>query len=457
MKLMNTDYYGFDLNFSRAISFEGCKRICDEACSCEGFNYKEGEATCYAKSALFNGYSSPGFPGTLYLKVPRSLEDGLGLDNDFEGSDAVCEASGATVLVGSPSMYDLSNRMLRWSYLYGFAGIIGGIEAFLAVVAWWFLFRRGASTSAEDGYRTITSQFKVFSYAELKSATSNFKDQIGQGGSGAVYKGVLEDGSVVAVKRLGDVMQSEEVFKAELSTIGRINHMNLVRMWGFCSENRHRLIVYEYVEQLSLDKHLFPSPNSLGWKERFTVALGTAKALAYLHHECLEWVIHCDVKPENILLDGNFEPKMADFGLAKLSQRGGPVSEFSHIRGTKGYMAPEWASNLPITAKVDVYSFGVVMLELVRGVRLSNWVVVGDGSEQEAELTRFVREAKQKIRGEEEESWAEEAVDARLRGEFNVKQAVRMVEIGISCVEEDRSRRPTMDAVVRLLLNCDDV
>lgn len=459
LELFNTDYYGFDLNFTKAISYEECKRICDEDCSCEGFSYRlTGEAFCFGKSALFNGYSSPSFPGSIYLKVPQSLEGQLEFNGDYKGSDALCNSSGSTVSMGSLSMYDMSNKVLRWNYLYGFAGIIGGIELFLAIIAWWFLFRKhGVSAFVEDGYRAITSQFKVFSYAELKSATNKFKEQIGQGGSGTVYKGILDDERIIAVKRLGDIVQGEDVFKAELSTIGKINHMNLVRMWGYCSENRHRLIVYEYIKNLSLDKHLFGTSNLLGWNQRFKIALGTAKGLAYLHHECLEWVIHCDVKPENILLDNDFEPKIADFGLAKLSQRDGPSSKISNIRGTKGYMAPEWASNLPITAKVDVYSYGVVILELVRGIRLSNWVLVGEGNVQEAEMARFMREAKLQIKAEEKYSWVEEVLDPRLQGQFDLKQAVRMIEIGISCVEEDSTKRPTMDTVVSLLLNCEDI
>ncbi|CAK9185375.1 unnamed protein product [Ilex paraguariensis] len=238
-----------------------------------------------------------------------------------------------------------------------------------------------------------------------------------------------------------------------MSTIGQINHMNLVRMWGFCSERRERLLVYEYVENLSLDKHLFTS-TFLEWKERFKVALGTAKGLAYLHHECLEWVIHCDVKPENILLDSEFEPKIADFGLAKLSQRGGSGSEFSRIRGTKGYMAPEWALNLPITAKVDVYSYGVVILEMIKGIRLSNWVVE-EIEEQEAELTRFVRIVKRKILCGED-SWIEDILDPRLNGQFCRNQAATLVEIGLSCIDDDRSKRPTMDSVVQALQECQD-
>lgn len=268
-----------------------------------------------------------------------------------------------------------------------------------------------------------------------------------------MYKGVLADERVVAVKKLADIYHGEEVFWAEVSTIGKINHMNLVRIWGFCSDKKHKLLVSEHVENGSLDKHLFPPINFLGWQERFKVAIGIAKGLAYLHHECLEWVIHCDVKPENILLDGNFEPKIADFGLAKLTQRGNLSSVFSQIRGTKGYMAPEWTLNLPITAKVDVYSFGVVILELVKGIRLSSWVVE-DTDDLETELTRFVRVAKRKIQCGKD-LWIEDMMDPRLNEQFSRIQAAKMVEIGISCVEEEKSKRPTMDSVVKILLECE--
>ncbi|KAL3839479.1 hypothetical protein ACJIZ3_024070 [Penstemon smallii] len=301
----------------------------------------------------------------------------------------------------------------------------------------------------------ISSQFRRYSYSELKKATNNFKEELGRGGSGAVYKGVLSDGRLVAVKRLGgDIFQSQDEYFAEISTLGKINHMNLVRIWGFCSGKRHRLLVYEYLDNLSLDRHIFGS-NFLSWKQRYAVALGTAKGLAYLHHECLEWVIHCDVKPENILLDSEFQPKIADFGLAKLSQRGGPGSEFTRIRGTKGYMAPEWALNHPITAKVDVYGYGVVILEMVRGIRLCNWVVEGDDKNESA-LTDFVRNAKEKMKSGGGLDWVESVVDLRLGGRFSRNQAVRLIETGISCVDENRNKRPTMGSVVQTLLECED-
>ncbi|EOY07396.1 S-locus lectin protein kinase family protein, putative [Theobroma cacao] len=449
VKLQHVDFYGFDSSYTTEISFDSCKKKCLEDCQCQAFSYRlSGEGRCYTKVELFNGYQSPNFSGNIYLKLPLSIESSE--DIILNGTNYICNSSESIMKIGISSMYGIGGKRMRWVYLYSFASAIGLIEMLLIVSSWWLLIRRrGVQAVVEEGYRVISRQFMKFTYMELKKATKNFKEELGKGASGAVFKGVLADERVVAVKKLGGAYQMEEVFQAEVSTIGKINHMNLVRMWGFCSESRHRLLVYEYVENKSLDKLLF-TENFLGWKERFKVAVGTAKGLAYLHHECLEWVIHCDVKPENILLDGEFEPKISDFGLAKLSQRGHKNSEFSRIRGTKGYMAPEWALNLPITAKVDVYSYGVVILELVKGIRLSNWVVE-DGEEQETELTRFVRVTKRKIQSEEA-AWMEDAVDTRLNGEFSKIQAAKMVEIGISCVEEDRSKRPTMDSIVQALM-----
>ncbi|OAY41375.1 putative receptor protein kinase ZmPK1 isoform X2 [Manihot esculenta] len=454
VQVPQVDFYGFDLNYSQSISRDSCLKLCLEDCRCAAFSYRvSGEGLCFTKSALFNGYKSPNFPGSIYMKLPASV--GRFESAILNGTNPICKSNDSTLMMGSSSMYDTIGKKVKWAYLYWFASSIGVIEILFIVSVWWLaLGIHDVPESLAEGYRAITSQFRKFSYSELKRATKNFKEELGRGGSGAVYKGILADERAVAVKRLAGLSyQGEDVFWAEVSTIGKINHMNLVRMWGFCSEANHRLLVYEYLENQSLDKHLF-SPSSIPWKQRFKVALGTAKGLAYLHHECLEWVIHCDVKPENILLDTEFEAKISDFGLAKLSQRGDNNSEFSRIRGTKGYMAPEWALNFPITAKVDVYSYGVVILEMVRGIRLSNFIME-DGEAQESELTRFVRLVKRKIECGEE-SWIEEAVDRRLNGEYCRRQVVKMVEVGIRCAEEDRDKRPTMDSVVQALLECED-
>ncbi|KAK3406920.1 hypothetical protein EUGRSUZ_K03053, partial [Eucalyptus grandis] len=445
LALPNTDYYGFNAVKNKNASFNFCRQTCLDSCSCLGFIYLESQRWCWTKNSLFNGYQVPSFPGTLHLKLPISIV--ASLEPIQNGSAPECSAARDQLLVGTSTLYGTIGKRVRWAYLYGFASAFGAVEILIFFSGWWILFRkRDVHCIVEDGYAAITSQFRRFSYDELKRATRNFKVEIGRGASGLVYKGVLADRRVVAVKRLGDVYHEEEVFWAEVRTIGKINHMNLMRTWGFCCEGKHKLLVYEYVENRSLDKHLFCG-DVIEWRERFRIALGTAKGLAYLHHECLEWVIHCDVKPENILLDKTFEPKIADFGLAKLLQRDGANSQFSCVRGTKGYLAPEWALNLPITVKVDVYSYGVTVLEIARGIRLSNWVMEKAGNEeQEAELTVFIREMKRRYQCGEDLG-IEDLVDERLKGQYSRKQAGVLLKIGVTCLEEDRNKRPTMDSI----------
>ena len=198
-----------------------------------------------------------------------------------------------------------------------------------------------------------------------------------------------------------------------------------------------------------LKGYLFGNVSSerlIAWCQRFKIALGTARGLAYLHHECLEWVIHCDVKPENILLTRDFEAKIADFGLAKLSKRDRSSFKLTHMRGTMGYMAPEWALNLPINGKVDVYSYGVVLLEIVTGSRISSGITA-DG--REIELRQFVQVLKQFVESED----VKDIVDRRLQGHFNPEQAMIMLKVAIACLEE-RNSRPTMNDIVISLLAC---
>ncbi|XP_047978957.1 putative receptor protein kinase ZmPK1 [Salvia hispanica] len=443
LQIRYADFYGFDFSIPSPVTLETCTSMCLEDFRCIAFGYRlEGYGQCFLKSAMLNGYATPDFPGSIYIKLPNTLAPSK--PNIFHASSLRCGSDEREELLGSSSMYDFSGRTVKWVYMYSFAAALGAIEVMFVLLGWWFLIRiHGIPASVQAGCNMISSQFRQYTYSELKKATKNFTEELGRGGSGTVYKGVLSDDRVVAVKKLGDVFQAQEEYFAEISTIGKINHMNLVRIWGFCSERRHRLLVYEYLDNLSLDRHVFGS-SFLSWKQRYVVALGTAKGLAYLHHECLEWVIHCDVKPENILLDSDFQPKIADFGLAKLLQREGDGSEFTRIRGTKGYMAPEWALSLPITSKVDVFGYGVVVLEMVRGVRLCNWRD-GDGDGGGA-LASFVRRWRGEVEG---------VVDGRLDGRFGRRQATALIQVGLACVEEDRNKRPTMATVVQSLMACE--
>ena len=464
VKLPNTDFWGSDQKHLLSVSFHTCRNICISDCTCKGFQYKEGTGSCYPKAYLFSGRTYPTKDvRTIYLKLPISVSvsDVIPHSTVFDSvlRHLDCDQMNKSIREPFPDVHKTGGGESKWFYFYGFIAAFFVVEVSFISFAWFFVLRRELRPSelwaAEEGYKVMTSNFRRYSYRELVKITRKFKVELGKGGSGTVYKGALEDDRQVAVKKLENVKQGKEEFQAELSVIGRINHMNLVRIWGFCSEGSHRLLVSEYVENGSLANILFNDKNNifLDWKGRFNIALGVAKGLAYLHHECLEWVIHCDVKPENILLDENLEPKITDFGLAKLLNRGESNQNVSHVRGTLGYIAPEWVSGLPITAKVDVYSYGVVLLELLSGTRVSELV---EGSEEVHNMLRkLVRMLSEKLEGEKE-SWIDEFVDSKLDQPVNYVQARTLIKLAVSCLEEDRSKRPTMEYIAKTLLEADD-
>ncbi|XP_044391599.1 rust resistance kinase Lr10-like isoform X3 [Triticum aestivum] len=212
-----------------------------------------------------------------------------------------------------------------------------------------------------------------YSYTDITAVTRHFRDKLGQGGYGSVYKGVLLPGDIhVAVKMLaGSSNCNGEDFISEVSTIGRIHHVNVVHLMGFCSEEMRRALIYEYMPNGSLDKYIFSSERSFSWDKLNEIALGIARGINYLHEGCDMQILHFDIKPHNILLDTNFVPKVADFGLAKLYPRDDSFVPLSAMRGTIGYIAPEMVSRSfgVVSSKSDVYSFGMLLLEMAGGRR----------------------------------------------------------------------------------------
>ncbi|KAL6839390.1 hypothetical protein ACP4OV_030660 [Aristida adscensionis] len=469
-KLPHTDFIGYDMGVHRVVSLEFCKNKCLSDCKCKGFAYWEGLGDCYLKSVLLGGVTLQVFrgTGTMYIKIHKAVEvqeSSIPQSQPFGPKYGPnCSTTNKYFIADFSDMHESNQSESKYLYFYGFLSAIFLAELMFAIVGWLILWRERRALRgvwpAEVGYEMITNHFRMYTYRELESATRKFKDELGKGASGVVYKGVLKDSRAVAVKKLVNINQGEEEFRHELSVISRIYHMNLVRVWGFCSDGPHRILVSEYVQNGSLDKILLANEGSdilLEWKHRFNIALGVARGLAYLHHECLEWVIHCDVKPENILLDENLVPKIADFGLAKLLNRGGTNLNVSRIQGTRGYLAPEWVSSLPITAKVDVYSFGVVILELLKGARISELEKHGD-EEVEMVLGRIVRMLKEKLELDgSEQSWVTDFIDARLNGEFSKLQARTMMKVAVSCLEENKDRRPSMENVVEILVSVDQI
>ncbi|GAU34836.1 hypothetical protein TSUD_259160 [Trifolium subterraneum] len=221
----------------------------------------------------------------------------------------------------------------------------------------------------DDFFDGLSSMPARFTYSALARATKDFSTKIREGGFGSVYLGLLEDDTQLAVKKLEGVGQGAKEFKAEVSIIGSIHHDHLVKLKGFCAEGPHRLLVYEYMARGSLDKWIFKNSENtllLTWETRYNIAIGTAKGLAYLHEECEVRIIHCDIKPQNVLLDDNFMAKVSDYGLAKLMSRE-QSHVFTTLRGTRGYLAPEWITNYAISEKSDVFSYGMLLLEIIGG------------------------------------------------------------------------------------------
>ncbi|KAH0465491.1 hypothetical protein IEQ34_006287 [Dendrobium chrysotoxum] len=299
-----------------------------------------------------------------------------------------------------------------------------------------------------------------FPYKDLETATDNFRIPIGRGSSGSVYRGILDDGTVIAVKRIDRLAeQGDRDFRSEIAVIAGIQHVNLVRLLGYClnSGGSHRLLVYEFARHGSLDKWIFnsssdeqPQPQYLPWTLRVRVAVEVAKALAYLHHNCRSRVLHLDVKPENVLLDEGFHALVADFGLSKMIGRD-ESRVITSLRGTKGYLAPEWLMETGVTDKSDVYSFGMVLLEIVGG-RRNCLLVEQEGSDPMGRRRRiwsyFPAMVVEKVR----EKRVMEVVDGRMGIGKEVEEEVkRLINVALWCIQEEGKMRPSMERVVDML------
>ncbi|XP_062194281.1 LEAF RUST 10 DISEASE-RESISTANCE LOCUS RECEPTOR-LIKE PROTEIN KINASE-like 2.1 [Phragmites australis] len=212
---------------------------------------------------------------------------------------------------------------------------------------------------------------KRYKYSEVANITSSLNNKLGEGGCGKVFKGTLYDGRRVAVKFLHECKGNGEEFVNEVMSIGRTSHVNIVRLFGFCLEGSKRALIYEYMPNGSLDKYIYSeNPKAvLGWEKLYTIAIGIARGLEYLHHSCNTRIIHFDIKPQNILLDQDFCPKIADFGLAKLCRTKESKLSMTGARGTIGFIAPEVHSRTfgAVSTKSDVYSYGMMLLEIVGG------------------------------------------------------------------------------------------
>ncbi|CAL4951013.1 unnamed protein product [Urochloa decumbens] len=285
-----------------------------------------------------------------------------------------------------------------------------------------------------------------YTFSEVKKIAKRFKDKLGQGGFGSVYQGQLPNGMPVAVKMLENSTGEGEEFINEVATIGRIHHANIVRLLGFCSEGTRRALIYELMPNESLEKYIFSHDSTISQQllvpnKMIDIALGVARGMEYLHQGCNQRILHFDIKPHNILLDCSFNPKISDFGLAKLCARDQSIVTLTAARGTMGYIAPEiYSRNFGgISYKSDVYSFGMLVLEMVSGRRNSDPCIESQNSVYLPEWTY------------ERVSSGQDIVFAREISDEEKDKVRKLGIVALWCIQWNPKNRPSMTKVVNML------
>ncbi|KAH7838608.1 hypothetical protein Vadar_028893 [Vaccinium darrowii] len=407
----NTDWPISDYELLKPYGEGECRNSCLHDCMCAVSIFRDDN--CWKKKLpLSNGRVDSDEPSKAFVKVGK---------NKFP--------------IPEPKKKNENSLVIAGSVLLGSSILVSAI-----CLAFFFIYNK-KKVRFPPTEVIVDTNLHCFRYEELVEATGGFKEELGRGAFGIVYKGEMKTtcGDLVAIKKLDRMVQEgEKEFKAEVNVIGKTHHKNLVRLFGYCNEGPHRLLVYEYLSNGTLASFLFGETKP-SWNHRAEITVGIARGLLYLHEECSTQIIHCDIKPPNILLDDYYNARIADFGLAKLLMMG-QSHTLTAIRGTKGYVAPEWFRNMPITVKVDVYSFGVLLLEII----CCRKNVDSDMSGENAILTDwaydcYVDGTLHTLVGDDME-----ALNDRMKLE-------RFVMVALWCIQEDPSLRPTMRKVIQML------
>ncbi|OIV96483.1 hypothetical protein TanjilG_07875 [Lupinus angustifolius] len=416
----------FALQFLKPFSITdlaGCQTSCRGNCSCIAMFFQKSSGNCFLLNSIGsfeNSNTGSGFVS--YIKVSTDRGVGTGGSGSSNKHTIVVVISILVPLLFISCLLFLGLRDHRKNKK---------------------MPQSPRDNSDDDSFlENLTGMPIRYSYKDLETATNNFSVKLGQGGFGSVYKGVLPDGTQLAVKQLEGIGQGKKEFRAEVTIIGSIHHLHLVRLRGFCAEGTHRLLAYDFMANGSLDKWIFGKNNGqfvLDWDTRFNIALGTAKGLAYLHEDCDSKIVHCDIKPENVLLDDHFMAKVSDFGLAKLMNRE-QSRVFTTLRGTRGYLAPEWIKNYAISEKSDVYSYGMVLLEIIGGRKNYDPAETSEKSNFPTYAFKMMEEGK--IR---------DIVDSKLSITGHDDRVHTAIKVALWCIQENMSMRPSMTKVVQML------
>nr|XP_023894217.1 cysteine-rich receptor-like protein kinase 10 [Quercus suber] len=322
------------------------------------------------------------------------------------------------------------------------------VSVVLFFMCYCFLIRRKASKTIQEENAaneiSIVESLK-FDFATIEAATNKFSDdnKLGEGGFGQVYKGILPNGQEIAVKRLSrSSRQGAGEFKNEVVLVAKLQHRNLVRLLGFCLEGEEKILVYEFVPNKSLDYFLYEPERhgKLDWSKRYKIIGGIARGMLYLHEDSRLKIIHRDLKASNVLLDENMNPKISDFGMAKIFAVDQMQANTSRVVGTFGYMSPEYVMHGQFSAKSDVYSFGILILVILCGKKNTSFYQ----SDGPADLLSFAWK-------HWEDGTLLEFLDPTLGDSYSRNEVIRCLQIGLLCVQENPVDRPTMASIVLML------
>ncbi|XP_077227659.1 G-type lectin S-receptor-like serine/threonine-protein kinase LECRK3 [Tasmannia lanceolata] len=429
MEMINMDWLLSDSEHYNPFNEDQCREACMVDCFCAVAIFRGTD--CWKKKLpLSNGRINSGVGGKALIKVP------------------IGNSSSQFPFPPGPNggKSDRGTLIIIMSTLLGSSVFLNLLLLVAILLPVFFNYHKillkHQPEQATPEQNCLGMHLRSFTYKELEEVTDGFKQELGKGAFGTVYKGVLASnaGNLVAVKKLEKlVTEGDKEFKSETTTIGCVHHRNLVPLLGFCCEGSQRLLVYAFMSNGSLASFLFGSSRP-SWNQRIHIAFGVARGLTYLHEECNTQIIHCDIKPQNILLDDNFTARISDFGLAKLLQVDQTRTN-TELKGTRGYVAPEWFRNMSITAKVDVYSFGTLLLETIC---CRKNVELGLGDMENVILTDWVYDCYTERRLHLLVEDDEEALKDARRLE-------RFVMVAIWCIQEEPSLRPAMKKVTQML------